>query len=65
LPKHLPKQRKMATVVAWSYFFHATGEEHDCQGSSYYSENPLFAFENTALILISTWLVAMLSRSLK
>lgn len=28
-------------------FFHATGEEHGLLGSSYYSENPLFAFENT------------------
>ncbi len=28
-------------------FFHATGEEHGLLGSSYYSDNPLFAFENT------------------
>lgn len=28
-------------------FFHATGEEHGLLGSSYYSENPLFPFENT------------------
>ncbi|WP_369753524.1 M28 family peptidase [Flavobacterium sp. WC2409] len=28
-------------------FFHATGEEHGLLGSSYYSEHPLFPFENT------------------
>ena len=28
-------------------FFHATGEEHGLLGSNYYSENPLFPFENT------------------
>ncbi|MBC5838659.1 M28 family peptidase [Flavobacterium muglaense] len=28
-------------------FFHATGEEHGLLGSSYYSDNPLFPFENT------------------
>jgi Zn-dependent M28 family amino/carboxypeptidase len=28
-------------------FFHATGEEHGLLGSSYYSENPLYPFENT------------------
>lgn len=28
-------------------FFHATGEEHGLLGSSYYSEHPLYPFENT------------------
>lgn len=28
-------------------FFHATGEEHGLLGSEYYSQNPLFPFENT------------------
>jgi hypothetical protein len=28
-------------------FFHATGEEHGLLGSSYYSDNPLFPFQNT------------------